>query len=512
MKKLLSILILFAVCFSSRAQLITAIVTVTNTAGTSNGKTISVNGVLRTWTNNVTSANNQIAVTNSIGAAATNLFNAYIIYPAPNMTVQRSGTNGILLQSYNGFANVVALSSGWATVTYTTNTVTNMTVFRGFYNQVGPYEQTNTANGIVSYLSGAAVTSSIPYYAPALLNYASNTALISLTNFALSLSTNATNYASNAVYVASNSLNAKIIAATNGIGESAYHNNNYFQAGSANLTNWAAITTNSILSALGGLSYLVGNDIILNNPNSGSPITRIQADQAGDLKLNFEDGTKVFQADSSHNIQLFDHDGHSRIEIDYGGAETFRGFGNTDALTIGTGTGVLKAWTPLSEYQQRWPTVLIGSVTNYIADAPNVSTSETAVNQFNVPANTMTNIGDTLIETIGVSFSALGSFEVKVYFASDTIYDATFTVASTGTMIINAEITLDTTGSFRSMTTGIGEGTSQTVFSRLSSGNSIDFTTAQLCKVGLTGPASGNAKVILHNVRLAPSPKWSSLN
>jgi hypothetical protein len=104
-------------------NIIVATVTVTNSTGTTNGQTITVNGNTRTWTDNVVDATTQIQTTNSIGAAATNLFNHVSANPFAGLTAARSGTTGITLPTaLNGSVNV-SLSPGWGSVTYATNKV-----------------------------------------------------------------------------------------------------------------------------------------------------------------------------------------------------------------------------------------------------------------------------------------------------------------------------------------------------------------------------------------------------
>jgi hypothetical protein len=516
MKTLLLILACLTLCLSAKAQqIVTATVTITNNAGTVGGETISVNGILRTWTNTITAANNQILISNNTNTASTNLLLAYASYPAPQVNIFRSGSNSVSFQSFPGFPLVILTNSTgtkWASVTFFTNTITNMTVFRGFPLLVGNYELTNIANGIEQYFASLAVTNAVPTNAPSMTNFlpiaAFNSQLVALSNFCVTLSVNGTNY----TLTASNHLYTFIVAATNGIGPSAYHSDTYYQTHTANLDDWSATP----ISDLSGLSYLVGNDIELKNPTG--PITRFYAQEGGDLSINFNDGNQNFYENGDFTTYIYDHGGQTRFaafdpsQLTGGPTYLSSASGNTD-LIIGGLSDEVNTFAPLSFYTEHWPATAIGTTTNFLADAPNSGTSETAVNQFNVPANSMTNVNDTLMRTISLTFSAAGSYEVKVYFASDTIFDTgTITVASTATMSITAEISLDTTSSFRSNTHAEGEGCSQNLFSRPSSGNSIDFTTAQICKVGVKGPASGNVKVTMDNVRLAPSPAWSGFN
>lgn len=134
MRKIL--LPLFCFCFlvagcrteAASSTLITATITVTNSAGTTNGQTITVNGDTRTWTNSVFVPASQILTNNSIGGCATNLFNQVADFPFLNLSLALSGTNGITLQTAPNGGLAVTLSAGWATFTLTTNTLTSAQV------------------------------------------------------------------------------------------------------------------------------------------------------------------------------------------------------------------------------------------------------------------------------------------------------------------------------------------------------------------------------------------------
>src|SRR6266699_2298089 len=99
MKRFLAIVagLLWLVLPASALNIITATVTVTNVAGTTNGQTITVNGNTRTWTNSVSFPATQILTNNTIGGAATNLYNAAAAAPFINLSLGQL-TNGITLQ------------------------------------------------------------------------------------------------------------------------------------------------------------------------------------------------------------------------------------------------------------------------------------------------------------------------------------------------------------------------------------------------------------------------------
>lgn len=162
MKKLLSIVCLAGLCLAARgADIITATVTVTNVAGTTNGQTITVNSNVRTWTNNVVVPGSQILTNAAIGGAATNLFNQISGTPFTGLSLQHSGTNGILLQTAPGGALSVSLSVGWGTVVLSTNSTATTVGVRVPYTAEGAAQQTNITSGIVAMISSAPNTNSI---------------------------------------------------------------------------------------------------------------------------------------------------------------------------------------------------------------------------------------------------------------------------------------------------------------------------------------------------------------
>ena len=162
------ICVICVICGSSRAQqIITAKITITNAAAVTNGQTITVNAATRTFTNLVTSPSTQILTPTNSAAAITNLFFAYSANPAPNANLSWNGTNMVQFKSFPGVALTASVSSGWAIVALSTNTLTAATVVRVPPAAVSLVEQTNTANGLVLYLSSDGVTNVIPVTAPA---------------------------------------------------------------------------------------------------------------------------------------------------------------------------------------------------------------------------------------------------------------------------------------------------------------------------------------------------------
>lgn len=166
MKQLISILILLGALSASAADIVTATVTVTNAAGTTNGQTITVNADVRTWTNNVVISASQILTNETIGGAATNLFNHVGANAFAYTTLGRSGTNGITLRSDPGKTLTVALSAGWGEVAYATNTLTTAIALRLPITVEAAAQQTNLSTRLVDALNLDAVTNQLKQAAP----------------------------------------------------------------------------------------------------------------------------------------------------------------------------------------------------------------------------------------------------------------------------------------------------------------------------------------------------------
>lgn len=133
MKRFLPFLLMLLWALGARAAsptIITATITVTNTAGTTNGQTLTVNGNTRTWTNSVVVPTSQILTNNNIGGCATNMFAAIADAPFAGLSLAQL-TNGMTLQTImpNG-ALSASVSAGWAAVVLTTNTLTSAQVVR----------------------------------------------------------------------------------------------------------------------------------------------------------------------------------------------------------------------------------------------------------------------------------------------------------------------------------------------------------------------------------------------
>lgn len=153
MKKLLALITFLLVLPAPRAaalDLITATVSVTNTAGTTNGQTLTVNAAVRTWTNNVFLPAAQILTNATAAGAATNLFYHVSTYPFAALLLSRSSSTNITLQTLPGGNITVSLSPGWGTVSYSTQSVVSATAVRIPITVEGSAQRINIGSGLVA--------------------------------------------------------------------------------------------------------------------------------------------------------------------------------------------------------------------------------------------------------------------------------------------------------------------------------------------------------------------------
>jgi len=508
--------LIFAFCFSGWAQqtITTATVTFTNAAGTTNGQTISVNGVVRTFTNTITTANVQVATGTNIGIASSNLFLAYASFPQANTLISRPATNIVQFQSYPGFALTVLAGTsptGWASVSYSTNTLTSMTVVRVPRSGMGNYERTNVESGLIELISSNEATNIVPLTAPAFILYRPIDAA-GLTNFILAMGTRCTNFS---LILSQNGTNFTVAVSNyfqglwDTLGTMAFEPAANFQPGCDVLTNICALG-NSILS---GLSYIENPDNILLKHTNG--VERLRANEGGDFTAKFEDGTTFLDADTSHNIKL-ESSGINRFESTDGGETVIRSKSGNNGLSVRGDTDAVQMYGVASESLQNWPATLIGTTTNFLSDADNSGTSDTTVDSFNVPANTMTNNGDGVIRNIGVKFlSGGGTKRVQVYFAGTSIFDSGAVSASSESYVsIRCEVTRrdSSTVAYNSGATGTIDGAG-TSFAKVGTIGGLDFSTTKNFYIILTSSSSGAfLRVQSDNTRWAPSPAWAGFN
>lgn len=149
MKKLFALLFTaFTIAGASAADRITLLITVTN-APTTNGMTLVVNAVTRTWQTNASATT--IATNATKNGSATNLFNHLAAFPFASMTLQpMPGTNQVQLIGNVGQAMVASAAGNWATLSLSTQTVTTLVAVRvPISSEPTASQRTNIANGLV---------------------------------------------------------------------------------------------------------------------------------------------------------------------------------------------------------------------------------------------------------------------------------------------------------------------------------------------------------------------------
>lgn len=544
----------------AQQQIITASLTVTNSAGTANTNTITLNGVTRNFTNYVANYQTSILASNSVWAATSNLFLGYILYAPNSVVVSQTTVSNVQYMSYPNAGLTMSISPGWGTLSWFTNSITNSIVVRVPVSSVGVYDLTNIANGLRDYLNSPAVTNAFSSSAPAFANFAqlatiqayslwnTNFTLLtsnSLKTFALTIGNQGTNFSmvvSNYFYNLFNYYNIPSIIQ----GGPAFYPLSHFQSGSMVLSN---LVTDYPLGIPANLSYYwnvaefggYGNDIVLlqtnyNNaanhgPNydpfagtGGDSITRLLAPFGQAWESMYEDGDTFLEADTSHNVEVYDHAGTVRWQMfDSGGGSPqggnyWSGSGNVPGLQE-TANGYVDTLQPMTAYTGTWPMVLDGEVTNFTAYASSLSASSIAVDYVQWPSYGMITNGDTLTRTIGIEFaSSSATKELQINFNGSTILD-TGAIANTGgsaggiNVVCSLTVQNNSTPSSAIVTytctanwTGTASGTlthSAHTTVDLTSG-SIDW---HLSLITGAGGSNGDEKVAMDNVTFKPASR-----
>jgi hypothetical protein len=171
-KIILAALALFLFALAAKAtDRITASIAITNAAGTTNGQTFTVNGDVRTWTNNVVVSQSQVLTNSTAAGAKTNLYLQIGLNAFSQVVILDAGSTNFQLQAASGVALTVTPSAGWATVIYSTQQVS------GAANVVVPFTsepaavQTNIVSGVVAMVGANQNTNAIAESAPAMVNF-----------------------------------------------------------------------------------------------------------------------------------------------------------------------------------------------------------------------------------------------------------------------------------------------------------------------------------------------------
>jgi hypothetical protein len=152
MKRILAALaaVLLAAQPAAAIDIITASISVTNEFGTTNGQTLTVNASVRTWTNNVFVPASQILTNETPAGAATNLFYHVSTYPFTALSLGRTTSTNITLQTSPGGALTVTLSPGWGTVSYSTQSLVSATAVRVPISTEVSAQRINIGSGLVA--------------------------------------------------------------------------------------------------------------------------------------------------------------------------------------------------------------------------------------------------------------------------------------------------------------------------------------------------------------------------
>lgn len=551
MKKiLLSILLLIAI--SVRSQVITGIVTVTNTAGTTTGQSITVNGSQRNYTNFIQSYQNNILATNNIFGATSNLWISYLSFVVNGVNITQPATNQVQFQAINN-PLTMSISSGWGTLSFFTNpspgTITNFAFVTAPAPSAGSVQVTNMANSIEQLLNSPAVTNALSATAPAFANFATLPTIVayslantnftlvtsnSLKTFSLSIGSHATNndtIVSNGIISIMNGLNlGSITPSPNG---PAFQGPAFFMPSNNILTQIEGIFSGGVPPTLSYIEPGTLADIMLFQTNvsgvggivigglGGSWIPRYYAPSAGPLQEYFEDGIQFLRVETSHNVEVTDHAGTIRWQMNDPAAGTllggnyWTGAGGQVGLSE-TYNGYISTLQPVSANTATWTTELDGTVTNFITYTNSLSNSSIAVDYVQWPAYGMITNGDSLTRDIGIEFaSSSATKQLQVNFNGSTILD-TGSIANSGgsaggisakcVLTVNdastpssAIVTYAVTANWTGTTSGTFTHTAHTTVDLTSS--SIDY---HISLITGAGGANGDERVAVDHVMFHP--------
>lgn len=149
-------LLIFALLFKpdytgEAADRITLTLTITNTP--TDGNTFTLNSDVRTWADGVTDPGIQIEEPASIGEAATNLFLQVAANPFSRVVPRWVDTNEVEFIGATSLAMAGSLSGSWGTLSYSTNTVTQLTTVRVPMSGLPNNTRTNEATLLVTALN-----------------------------------------------------------------------------------------------------------------------------------------------------------------------------------------------------------------------------------------------------------------------------------------------------------------------------------------------------------------------
>jgi hypothetical protein len=146
------------------ADRVTMTLTITNTP--TDGNTFTLNSDVRTWADGVVDPGVQIEEPASIGAATTNLFLQIAANPISRVVPRWVSTNEVEFIGATSLAMSGSLSGSWGAITYSTNSVVQLTSIRipmsGLSNSIRTNDATQLVTGINSYAQNQFVASLLP--------------------------------------------------------------------------------------------------------------------------------------------------------------------------------------------------------------------------------------------------------------------------------------------------------------------------------------------------------------
>jgi hypothetical protein len=154
MRKLILLLLILS-CGFVRADLVTSFVTITNTAGTTNGQSITINGIVRVFSNSVP---NFLFIANGTNISST-ATNVYLSYSGPQtkqtgITIYALTTTNTLV--FQAPTLTITLSAGIGTVSNYTQFGTNIYNVQVPYTAFGSTEQQVMYSGAIAGINNAA--------------------------------------------------------------------------------------------------------------------------------------------------------------------------------------------------------------------------------------------------------------------------------------------------------------------------------------------------------------------
>lgn len=263
MKRFLTLILFFLWAIAARAQVITETITLTNTPA--DGDTIVVNGVTRTWKTTVATPATQIQVTNSVGWAATNLYQQIAANPYSGPLILRyAATNAVSLASQCG-GNIVATFTGTAISTNITSQSCGNGIAVRIPVSIEPTlsVRTNIASGLVTAI-GTWPSNTFGVSSPAFSNF-------------VGISSGKTITGTN-LFTGPNTLsNANQFITGGGISNVAFTNVTWLQGSNGLialiLIDRSAVSNATWLSGTNGTYYALGlsSPVITNGQNYGQP-------------------------------------------------------------------------------------------------------------------------------------------------------------------------------------------------------------------------------------------------